>query len=506
MFAPYSSKISLKFLLQMFLWNILLLPMSCGEDSHKNQAEDLRPEAEASPNTSPLVVKSLPSQSIEDLPLDLGALTNLESIATRLNLKNYHAQGYHGANLKIGIFDNGFAGLSDSLGKRLPPHIKMEKAFDPRLQVSSHGTKMAEMIYAATTGSVEFNQNIGHPELYLFNTNGFSNFKTAIDRAIELKLDMILYAQVWEFGGQFDGFGFINAEVSRATKAGIMWINASGNAGRSTYSGMAEAKLGGLVEFSKGADSLKIVVPQNQTPTKIVLSWGDFKDTKDYKTELDFDLILEDTNGKRIQESRLAQTGGEDTEFPGFSAHARESLETVLDSGIYYVKVQYAGGDSPALGENGAKKISFRVTATGMGLRMPDGTPDDSLPIPADHPDVLAIGASDVDYSGAFLNNNSLGTRLTASRRPKPDLWLESMVSFANLETTQPPSANSAADGIQATVSTINHYGTSAASALAVASIAVYQSAWGKTTSGDLVKACQKKRLTCKPWILPRLP
>jgi hypothetical protein len=363
---------------------------------------------------------------------------------------------------------------------------------------------MAEIIYAVTTGSAEFNQDISHPELYLFNSNGFSNFKAAIDRAIELKLDMILYAQVWEFGGQFDGQGFINAEVSRATKAGIMWVNASGNAGRSTYTGYAKAKKGAFVSFNEGADSLKIVVPQNQTPTKIVLSWGDFKDTKDYKTDIDFDLILEDAKGQRIQESRLAQTGGEDTDFPGFSAHARESLETVLDSGIYYVKAQYTGGAVSQLGENDVKKISFRVTATGMGLRMPDGTPDDSLPIPADHSEVLAIGASDVDYSGAFFKKQ--GTGLTSSRRSKPDLWIESKVSFANLETTPPPSTNSAADGIQTTVSEVNHYGTSAASALAVASLAVYQSAWGKTTPEDLVRACQKKRLTCNPWILPKLP
>ena len=51
------------------------------------------------------------------------------------------------------------------------------------------------------------------------------------------RVDVVLYSQVWTFGSDFDGTGFINAQVSRALASGAIWINAAGNFGGAVYQG-----------------------------------------------------------------------------------------------------------------------------------------------------------------------------------------------------------------------------------------------------------------------------
>lgn len=429
----------------------------------------------------------MPASTVEEIPMDLGTLSNLAAISKRHNLATYHRQGYHGQKIKVGIFDNGFAGLKHSLGKRLPPELKVEKSFDPRMQPSSHGTKMAEIVYALSAGHTDYVTEQSSPEIYLFNTNGFTNLQTAIDRALELGIDMILYAQVWEFGGQFDGDGFINQEINRAIEGGILWVNASGNGGKSTFSGPINSPTGRWVQFKDRSDRLQLVVPQDDTPTKIVLSWSDFKDSKNYKTNVDLDLVIEDSQGNLVKESALSQTGNTESS-PGYSAHARENIEVTLKRGTYRIGVFYKS-NTQLQADAVDQKNRFRVTAVGSGVTIPEGTPDDSLPIPADNQGVLAVGALDTDYSGRWKPTGSF-----RQFREKPDLWLESEVVFTDPNETIPA------------FQTQTHYGTSAASAIATSMLAVYMSAWGKLSAPEVLKLCKEKALDCTKLVLPDLP
>jgi hypothetical protein len=477
----------------------LTILSSCGEKSkspsaqknnsdQKDHANGIKnPQLQDSFSPSQPSTPPIMGSAVEEIPIDMGALSNLEALKKRFNLSTYYTHGYHGQRLKVGIFDNGFAGLKHSLGKRLPPNLKVEKSFDPRMQPSSHGTKMAEIVYALTSGQNSYANNQSAPEIFLFNTNGFTNLQTAIDRALELKIDLVLYAQVWEFGGQFDGDGFINSEINRALKGGIVWINASGNGGASTYSGPINSKIGRWIEFKERNDRLQFIVPQDDTPTKVVLSWSDFKDSKNYKTNVDLDLIIEDSQGNLIQESRMSQTGSNES-TPGFSAHARESIEVTLKRGTYSVGVYYKS-NSQLKEDSVDERNRFRVTAVGSGITMPEGTPYDSLPIPADNQGVLAVGASDTDYSGRLKPLSS-----DQPLREKPDLWLESEVVFTDPNESNP------------LFQTQTHYGTSAASALATGVMAVYMSAWGKLSLEEILTICKDNVINCKTMSLPDLP
>ena len=53
-------------------------------------------------------------------------------------------------------------------------------------------------------------------------------FKDAVETVAHENFDLVLYAQNWEFGGNGDSKGFINALVNQATQAGVIWMQVSG--------------------------------------------------------------------------------------------------------------------------------------------------------------------------------------------------------------------------------------------------------------------------------------
>jgi hypothetical protein len=392
--------------------------------------------------------------AITDLPIDESALANTEEIIRRLGLASYHRAGFHGQRLKIAVLDNGFAGLSRSIGKRLPPNTRLFESPRSDMQVTSHGVKLAEIVYAVTTGFSSYQSHIPSPEILLFNSNGYTNFVGAVDRIIQEKVDIVLYAQVWEYGGNHDGGGFINRQVRRAIDAGIMWVNAAGNLGQGTWSGPVEIDQNLNVALpypARGGSYVRFTVPQDNTPVKIVLAWNDFDDSKDYKTPQDLDLIVEDAMGTEIATARLIQDGHTDPATDArYSAHAREIVQLMMRPATYYLRVV-------AKSKNFDAHSRLRLTVDGVGVRVLDQTTEDTVLIPADNPDVLTIGASDVLYSGRKM---SMGLLV------KPEINVISNVVFA--------------DGT-------SYQGTSAATALAVGAIAVFRSAYGKVDRDDVV-------------------
>ena len=404
------------------------------------------------------------------MPVDDSDLANLDDIISRLNLKSYHDRSYRGQNLTIAVLDNGYLGLSRSVGRRLPPWVKVQPSPNPDMQQTSHGTKMAEIAYAVASGQRFYRLDVSGPRILLFNANGYTNLNAAVNGAIKAKADIVLYSQVWEYGGNWDGGGFINQLVSKATAAGILWLNAAGNLGQTTYSSAVELSPSKQVILPDPENSIRFTVPQDGTPVKIVLAWNDFKNTKDHRTEQDLDLIISDDRNQELASSKLVQSGTKNTDAENYSAHAREIIQTQLKSGVYRLKVV-------AKSTNFTATSRLRLTVDGNGVRMFKATTDQSLPIPADNPSVLAIGANDVEYSGKNATSALPGR--------KPEITLKSYVLFN--------------DGM-------GYHGTSAATAIAVGALAAYQSAWGKLDRAGAVSLLQRGILSSQDLKLPAPP
>ena len=392
-----------------------------------------------------------PSQML-DLPEGDSYLTNLQALIDATNLSGYHKLGKHGQNLTIAVLDNGFSGLNHSLGNRLPPDTVLVTPPIDQMEDTTHGVKLAEIVYAMITGKATYSADIVGPRMLLVNTDGFSNLQAAVATVIAEKVDIVLYAQVWQYGGNFDGKGFINAEIDKATAAGILWVNAAGNLGQATFnSGIVDSAVEPAeVVLPHAGRYVRFTVPRDQTKISAVLSWNDFSDTKDYVTAQDLDLIIEDDAHHVVASSRQRQTGVAPDPLaapdPTYSAHAREVASATLNVGTYYARVE-------DYSHNFTTASRLRLSIDGEEVRLLDLSGGNTLGIPADNPSVLTVGASDISYSGAAINAQGATT--------KPEAQITSSVIFSDGEA---------------------HFGTSSASAIVTGALALYISNYGPLT------------------------
>ena len=409
--------------------------------------------------------------------LNIPFITNLQEYIYQLKLKHFYEKNIYAQNIKIAILDNGFDGIEKSKGNTLPHDIFIDYGiYNPPLK-TNHGTKLAEIVYALCTGYPFYTPQILGPKLYLFNTNGFGNFKYAIQKAIEYKVDIILYSQVWEYGGNLDGKGFVNAEVNKAIESGILWINAVGNFEKSLFispiifeqfaswdnthnrtKSVTAIKLpyqNKYLRFQLNSDENNNANSQN---VKIVLAWNDFQDdiNLNHTHFIDLDLYLEDSLGNIIEYSNNIQTNAhyksiqEDSKF---SFYPKEIIKTSLYPGIYYLRVVAKNNNF------NYKNKYFWITMNAYKSEFLDIT-DNVFPvlIPADNLRVISVGASDVDRSSfGFV----IGTR-----HSKPELYVNSVIKYND---------------------DIEFKGSSSSAAIVAAKIALMLNAFGKISKEQVL-------------------
>lgn len=318
-------------------------------------------------------------------PESLDLLTKKSEILDRASQRGV---GSH--KVSIAILDNGFRGYQAALGQTLPSSTRLHPgpvAVDPKAE-EFHGLKMAEIVsHLLTEAGVDF-------ELHLYSSFGFSNLKNAIDRVIAAKHDLVLYAQVWEYGGNPDGTGFINTEVRRALKAGAKWINAAGNFSQGVYLDKVDRVADDWAYLPGPNSSVQVRcfrTALNKCQLRAVLSWSGFANTIQTGTDKDLDLVLTDDTLKVIKVGGLKQVPA--NAASGESLYPREIIEAEVPPGLYYLRVKLRSGEF-------SKKDFLRITTVGDGLEMLNRTEGETLLAPADLPEVITVGASDSRLSG----------------------------------------------------------------------------------------------------------
>lgn len=318
---------------------------------------------------------------------------NLDEIQRALNVKPWY-QSPLKKRIKIAILDKGFYGYEREIGKSLP---KDTQYFTGPVKVPEdlkveHGLVMAQLVTAI----------MKTPELYLYNVYGYSNLKSAIEDLTEKKVDLVLYSEVWEFGGNRDGKGFINSLVNTALDQGITWVNASGNFEATSYVSKIETIDQEWVQLPDQNHSLKIVC-NNQSgekcPLRVVLSWNDFNDDPAIGTDKDLDLALTDDFLNIIETSALKQTRDLDEKRPGYSNYPRETIVAEIESGTYFLRVKNRSSNF----DSGDELI---LTADGHGLSMPSHSIGQSILNPADNERVITVGALDSERSSYNFDLN----------------------------------------------------------------------------------------------------
>ncbi len=335
---------------------------------------------------------------------------------SQLGFSKYYSETNSNRPLRVAVLDQGFEGYQAEIGKSLPANTKYVAGPvtpPPELKVE-HGLRMAQILMAFMTN--EGNANQWQPELTLYNVFGFSNFQSAITDLIAKKVDVVLYSEVWEYGGNNDGKGFINAQVNRATKAGVLWVNAAGNFGLTTYNGAIKTMNDNWVQLPDQNQSLAFRCEKNQNnkcPVKVVLTWNDFKDDIDPGTDKDLDIALSDDLLNVVQSSALSQSKDPKESRPGYSKYPREIIAAELKPGLYFLRVKNRSN-------NFTSSDRLRITIDGDSITMPSHSSDETVLNPGDNASVISVGASDSDRSPVSVRNK------------KPDIYAPSSMKLAS--------------------------------------------------------------------------
>ncbi|HEX3152716.1 MAG TPA: S8 family serine peptidase [Gemmataceae bacterium] len=352
--------------------------------------------------------------------------------------------------LKVAVLDYGFDGV-DGIRSFLPANTVLVEHYDPEFvrrhhlgdpefrkafaPGNKHGRAMAQIVWAVT------GQNPRGPQFYLLNANGPTMLQRAVRYAIEQKVDLILFSNTFDGGGNGDGQGPINRIVQAALSAGIIWVNAAGNQGRHVYRGPVEIMPSGDLRVGPKLDRtiLRFRNRLDDNTVTVTLTWNDYQDTEDAGTTKDLDLIVQDWKGQVIATSELRQVAGD---RPAGDGETRNPRERVVLPGLaadrehaYRIKVRHRAGDFTT-----DDKIRVLVTASRDG-KVADpktGKPVDAVEFldasdggeiypPADHPLVLTVGDAGTE--------SSIGP--TLDHRVKPDVILKnSEVAFTDGEVS----------------------------------------------------------------------
>ena len=300
-------------------------------------------------------------------------LNNPEELMAQFQLDNWVRATESKTNrVRVAILDNGFAGFKKN-SRALPENTTLIEGVVSPQAPTAHGLAMAEIFWQAT-GQY---QNI---DLFLVNTNGFSNFKNAIDFVISEKIDIVLYSQVWSFGGNFDGTGLIDAQVSRATREKIIWINAAGNFGSRVYDKP-------LSQVLKEEPSFLLLDSKN--PVSLTLSWNDFSEDENDPTDQDLDIEIVGLDGKVVASSELRQLGKlVPRGTKGASGYARERVQLQnIPNGEYKIKIKQVSNNFAT-----SSRVRVLIEAREDAVLFLSATSDREIFPPADHPQVITIG------------------------------------------------------------------------------------------------------------------
>ncbi|MES2963301.1 MAG: protease [Bdellovibrionota bacterium] len=339
--------------------------------------------------------------------------SDLDQVASALKLDSFRT-AKAARTVRIAILDNGFRGYQAEVGKSLPASTKFHAgpvAVDPQGE-ESHGLFMAQIV----AGLLGKNPQLPY-ELHLYSAFGYSNLEQAVQAIANEKFDVVLYSQVWEYGGNGDGRGFINALVSRATGSTV-WVNASGNFGDATFKTAITAMEDAWAKLPGPNNAVRVRCQTNsrgKCQLRALLTWNDFKDDVAQGTDKDLDLVLTDDTLKIVRTSGLQQVKSMPTPpTPGTSLYPREIIQAELTPGVYFLRVKVRSS-------NFTSTDSLKLHATGDFIQQVDAnSKTESLLPPADNAAVITVGASDSAKSAV---STSMG---------KPELVTRSLLTLTS--------------------------------------------------------------------------
>lgn len=327
----------------------------------------------------------------------LDSQTETESMEV-IGVPAWHAAGFTGKGVKIGIVDVGFDRYRELLGTDLPEDIVVRsftQGLEPDEFGTAHGTAVTEIVYDIAPDAQIF--------CAAFQTD--VEFRLAIDWLLSQGVQIIQNSTGIGLG-PMDGSGADAQLVDSIVRRGILWVNAAGNQGNKHFRGtFTDADGDGWHEFAPGDELLTIAAAN---AVRLILNWDDWQNGNQ-----DYDLFLMDENQNEMASSQLVQDGA------GDPAAEVISYDFPSEPARYLVAIYASNATRPVV-------FNFHVE---RGLVHPDYLdPFYSVVTPADARLSLTVGAT-------FWGDDSLeeysSRGPTNDERLKPEINAPSRVTSA---------------------------------------------------------------------------
>jgi subtilisin family serine protease len=342
------------------------------------------------------------------------------------NAPAWHAAGYAGSGVKIGVIDGGFIGYPGLLGTDLPPSVTVKNFVDGEndAQVdgtTEHGTACVEIIHDLAPEA----------EMYLAKIATDLDLAEAVDWVMAQDVDIISTSLAIYNGTPGDGTGYLADLVEQARATGILWVTAAGNDRESHWGGVYNnTDADSFHEFADGGD-VNCFTTDGQTCSPLLLAeinvlvrWSDWS-----AVDQDYDVHLVRYDGADwvpVASSTNVQNGG-----LGQTPTEWAATIVAFDFAPYGFRIERVRGNRP---------VNFEVFTPGLvfiSLRPPrprELLTARSVANLADVPAAMTVAALDVAslnqefYSSEGPTNGPGGAETGGLR--KPDIS-----GFANVST-----------------------------------------------------------------------
>ena len=338
-----------------------------------------------------------------------GLFVPLQALAasTLVGADSWLQGGLTGRGVKVAILDTGFEGYEDALGVTLPRSVTTRSFRADRSVegVTDHGRRAAEIVHDVAPGA----------ELHLVTFSTITEMSAAVDYLVAQNVDVVSYSIGYIHNGPGDGSGSVNRVVSRSTSGNMAWAVASGNWAQQHWAGtFRDDNRDAIHEYRPGVQQLTHYFNGGDL-ISLSLRWEDTWGA----ACADYDLEVFSPNGALIRASRDLQD---------CNGNPVESLQVLAtESGIYSARV-VRGNSAPP------RRLDMVFVGSpdrGVGVNIP--VPGGSLGSPADHPEVLTVGALTNALVRSEAPYSSRGP--TVDGRAKPELLAPTGISANGSES-----------------------------------------------------------------------
>ena len=204
----------------------------------------------------------------------------------------WHAAGYKGQGVRVGIIDTGFEGFGSLMGTQLPSSVEARCYSDVDAftfnhtdceNENSHGTAVTEAAFDIAPEAT----------YYIANPISFGDLSATVDWMNDQDVDVINMSLSWVWSGPGDGTSPFSDSplraVDTAVTGGITWVNAAGSAATDTWFGeFTDSDGDSRHNFAANDNCNTFVVEEGDLYIKAYLRWDD-----DWLgSSLDLDLAL----------------------------------------------------------------------------------------------------------------------------------------------------------------------------------------------------------------------